>query len=195
MASDTERELVAIIDRIKAECDEERISVGRVVDAVGRRGLGTLLLIAALVSLSPLGTIPGSSVVFGAVLLVLSAQVLIGVERVWLPAFIRNRTLPRDGLIGALDRFVRFGHVLGPFLKRRLQSLVEPPLVRLAGLVGVVFSLSMMVLGFFPFGSFPAALAFIAIGLGMTVGDGLFVLLGLVFGAVLVAGAIPLLPL
>jgi hypothetical protein len=195
MASETERGLVAVVDRIKAECrDHEAVEIGHAVDAVGRRGLGTLLLLVALVSLSPLGSIPGSSIVFGAILLLLSAQVTFGVERVWLPGFVRRRSLPGPRLTGTLDRFVAVGRWLGPLLRRRLEAFLEPPVVRLVGFAGAVFALSMMVFGFFPFGSFPAAIGFIAIGLGMTVRDGLLVLGGLLFGAALTAAALQLLP-
>jgi hypothetical protein len=80
----------------------ERISLGELVDAMGPSSMSAVLLVPALLLLSPLSGIPGASIVGGLVIALVSAQIVVGREKVWLPEFVRKRTLPGPKLQRAL---------------------------------------------------------------------------------------------
>ncbi len=80
----------------------ERVALGDLVDAMGRSSMAAVLLVPALLLISPISGVPGASIVGGVVIALISAQILFRRQKVWLPDFIRNRTLPGPTLRKAL---------------------------------------------------------------------------------------------
>lgn len=188
------KDATEMADRIEDRTSGESVTVGELVRSVGRRAFGPLLILASLIALLPTGAIPGMSFVTGAIMLTVSAQLLFGAERVWLPRTIARWRMDRDRLVANLDRVRKWDERLRFLVKERLTILLRPPFLNLVALAGVILSLSNFVLGPLPFGSFPAGLAFIVIGAGLTARDGLLVAVGIALGAAGLAGALSIWP-
>src|SRR5690242_8426702 len=58
--------------------DQGRLSVAELMDAIGQRSFGPLLLVPALIALSPVGAIPGLPAVTSAIIIILTIQILTG---------------------------------------------------------------------------------------------------------------------
>ena len=181
---DTTEDLVGLIDRIKDNTDGDEVSIGALVEAVGRRAFGPLFIITSLIAILPTGAIPGMSVLTGTIMLLLSVQLLLGSQRIWLPDFVSKRAMPRDRLISSLDRIRPRAETIGRYVGPRMSFFLHPPFFQMVAVAGIIVSLSMYPLAVVPFGAFPAGLSLLVIGLGLTVRDGLLIASGIVIGAI-----------
>lgn len=157
----------------------ERVSLDELVTALADRSYGALLILFAAPNLLPLP--PGSSTIFGIPLILISAQLVIGRSRIWLPRFIRDRSIDAK----------TFGNIaarLEPFLQR-FERLARPrywPASRVVAdrFVGVVALLMALVLTLpIVFANWLPAVAIIIISLGLTERDGLWVGVGTLIAA------------
>lgn len=168
-----------LLDRIaEAAPDEQQVSLDAVVDSVGRRSFGPLLLLAGLVTLAPVvGDIPGVPTIMAILVLLTSAQLLFRREHFWLPRWMLDRSVERsklDRAVGWLRRPVRF---VDRWLRPRLQRLVQGIGLRVVALVCVAIAAAMPVMEVVPFSANGAGLALTAFGLALVTRDGLLALL------------------
>ncbi len=98
MASDP-HSIGDILDALDELADkQDRVSLGDVIEAFGNRSYGPFLLLPALVDISPVGSIPGLPTVLACVILLTAVQMVLGRKHLWLPGFLRNRSVKADGL-------------------------------------------------------------------------------------------------
>jgi hypothetical protein len=171
--------LVGLIDQLKEAAEGEEISIGEIAKALDRRGIGSLFVITSLLAILPTGAIPGMSVLTGIIMLVLSAQLLVAKRDLWLPRFVTRRTIPAETFCDSLDRARKPAERIGRLLKPRMEAVLEPPFLQMLAGFGIIISLSMFPLAVVPFGAFPAGIAFLVIGTGLAVRDGLVVAVGI----------------
>ena len=80
-----------------------RVSIGDLLEGLGRAALGLGLMIPALLALIPL---PGPfGIVLGAMIAVIAIQVMTGQTRLRLPRFLAVRTIPSAPVAVAIRRF------------------------------------------------------------------------------------------
>ncbi len=151
--------------------ETEHLSVGSIVERVGDRGFGLLLLVLSLPSALPIPA-AGYSVPFGIILLLLSVQMLTGRPRPVFPARLERVRLGRQ----SADRLLRGGERLFRFLewivRPRLRWIGSRGGRAFMGALVMVMALLMMI----PIpmtNTFPALVVFL-IGVGLTEEDGLF---------------------
>jgi hypothetical protein len=187
--------LTEMLDHLEAAPEGEEVSIGEIVEALGRRSFGSLLVIVALLAILPTGAIPGVSALTGALMLLFCLQVLFGQQKMWVPDWLARQTMGRERLETSVERARgiagRIDRLLGP----RLERFVEPPFVNVVALVGALLALTMFPLIPVPFGAFPASIPLIFFGLGLAARDGLVVLTGLVAALVAAYFVLLLLPI
>jgi len=157
--------------------EEDRISIGDLLAALKRRALGALIFIFAVPVALPLP--PGVSTVFGAPLLFLTAQLMLGMEP-WLPKLITNRSLKRGEFKKIITTVAPWLHRAESVMKPRLQFVGQRPFVYLLGLMCLILSIILFLP--IPLGNMLPALAVSIISLGLLARDGLWMLIGLVAG-------------
>jgi hypothetical protein len=156
------------------EGEAERISIGDLIDQLGDRAFGILLLISALPNCVPMP--PGTSTITAVPLLLFSIQIVIGSRRPWLPAFLRRKDFSRADMQRMILRVEPWLKKFERLCKPRLTFLVEGLAERLAGIVVLWLSL-VLVLPIF-LGNFPPGFAIAFIALALMENDGLLVLAG-----------------
>lgn len=169
-----------------AEQAGEAVSVGALMHQFGRRSFGPLLLVPALIGLTPLGAIPLLPSAMAVVVILIAGQLLIGLRHFWLPRVLLERTVPRDKLDTAIEKTRPVAAVVDRLLRPRLTWLTRAPFVYPAALVCVLVALTVPPLEVVPFA---CALSFLSIGLfalALTADDGLLTLLA--FAVALGAG-------
>jgi hypothetical protein len=175
----TGRRLSSILTALAEEADGERISIGDIVDAFDARAYGPLIVLFAAPNMLPVA-LPGISAVLGAPLMLLTAQLMIGRHRPWLPELLRRRSLARASFQGLVRRLV-------PRLLR-LERMIRPRLLfftgasgkRLIGALGLLLAAIMFLP--IPFGNALPGLALVLMAAGLLGRDGLAVLAGWAIG-------------
>ena len=167
----------------------DALTVEQLVDRVGDRGFGLLLLVLSLPSALPVPA-AGYSVPFGILLLVLALQMIIGKTQPVFPAKLRQTQLSRNFaeklLKGASWLFKRIEWVVRP----RMKWVGQRAGLMLMGILVLIMAILMMI----PIpmtNTFPAMVIFL-IGVGLTEDDGVFAILACMVGvfAVMLYGSL-----
>jgi hypothetical protein len=169
------RRMSAILLGLRETARGERVSLGEMVDAFDSRAYGPLIVLFAAPNVLPVA-LPGISAVLGAPLLLLTAQLMLGLHRPWLPGVLRRRSLKRSSFESLVGRIV-------PRLVR-LEAMVRPRLLpltgawgqRLIGAVGVLLAATIFLP--VPFGNAIPGVALVLMALGLLSRDGLAVVVG-----------------
>jgi hypothetical protein len=183
--------LEEMLDRIGDAADGQgKVTLGEVVEEIGNRSFGPLLLLAGVIAFSPLSGIPGLPTSVAILVALLSGQLLLHRKHFWMPGWLLRRSISRDKLEKALQwvrppaRFVDRG-----LRRRRLQVLVSPTGVYVIAAACLLIALGMPLTELVPFSATGAGAALTAFGLALLARDGLvallaFLLTGVVFGLV-----------
>jgi hypothetical protein len=164
--------------------ESEKVSVREIIDALDARSFGLATLMFALPSVVPMP--PGVPTVVGICLLIVSFQMVIGREDLWLPGILAKQTFDRKSLVKAFEG-------LAPRL-RGIERVMKPRLLFMTGragavLIGIIVLIMavVLILPLPPGGNFPPALACAVLGMGLAQRDGVIVLVGLVVSVVALA--------
>ncbi|MDN6322700.1 MAG: exopolysaccharide biosynthesis protein [Halomonas sp.] len=185
-------ELIRSIENL--EQDASRVSVDDVVYAVGRRSFGPLLLVAGLITLTPIiGDIPGMPTLMAVLVLLVSMQLLAGREAFWLPRWLLKRSLSRQKFDKGIQLIKKPARWIDGLLRVRLPWLTGYIGIRVTAVVCLLIALAMPPMEFIPFSANGAGLALALLGLGLVARDGAALLLGFaLFGATCVLIAMSL---
>ena len=161
-------------------CDStegEVVTVRDLLDAVGRRSYGPILLLLGFISVSPLTLIPGSTWLVALVTLLISLQIVVGKKFPWVPGRFLRFEFQRKYLIDGVKTGRKYAHMLDRYLKPRFTILTAPFCAQLGALICVAAALITIPLGLFPFGPVLPGLTILLFGLGLTARDGVFLML------------------
>lgn len=190
MSSAEPSNLEDVLDEIATKCDDddtpESLTLDEVLESVGRRSYGPLLLVIGLFAISPATIIPGMTWLAAALTLLVAGQMALGMPRIWLPRKALQAQLPRSAVRSGIEKGRGAAKTIDKLLKPRLTFLSRPPFVNLVALMVLVAALITFPLGLIPFAPLAPGLAVVFFGLGMVARDGLW----LALGAAAIAGAI-----
>jgi hypothetical protein len=160
--NETPSVLRGILDQLEEAGTEDYVSVAGVVETFGHRSFAALMLIFALIAVSPLSTLPGVTAAVALVEFLLVTQMIAGRRHVWLPSILGRRRLTGQRLrqaVAWLRRPVAFTERL---LRPRLTYLTEKPLLHIWLILILVLTMVMPAMEFLP-GSGTLASAVIAL--------------------------------
>lgn len=161
-----------------AQGDRERLPVSDILAALGDRGFGLLLLVFTLPNAIPLPAPPGLSAILALPLMLVAAQMMLGLKRPRLPGRLQRMTFSRTLLQRAHPYLVRLERRLRP----RHAAMASERMLGIPCLIlAVVLALPI------PMGNVPVAWAVLLIAMGVLERDGLFATTGLVAGVAAVA--------
>lgn len=191
------RPITDIVERMADTAQGERVTMGETLEAFGRRSYLPLLIVPALIVMSPLSGVPLMSSFCGALIAIISAQMVFpGVGSLRIPGFIARRNVSGRRAREAIATLSRVARWLDNRSQTRLKWLIDPPGRTALELVCLLCGLAMPVLELVPFSSSILGGAVLLIATGLLARDGLFALAGLavlpIFGTVLALGLITL---
>lgn len=155
----------------------ETVSVGDLLEAVGRRAYGPLLLVLGFISISPISVIPGANWLVSAVTLLIALQIAIGLKYPWVPRRLLKFEFKRGRLLQGVAWAERYAKFIDRYLKPRLTFLTGAPFVQLVALICVAAVLVSFPLGFVPLGPFLPGMTVLVFGLAISSRDGLLLIL------------------
>ena len=107
----------AILDALLDGDPAQSLDFDTLLDGLGRRSFGMLLFVSSLPAFIP---IPVGGALSGPLIMLVAAQLLVGMRHPWLPGFIARRGPKRQAL-------ARFERIVDPWLGR-LERIVRPRL-------------------------------------------------------------------
>ncbi len=177
------RALSADIRKLLELKSGEDLTLGDITSAVGDRGFGLLFILVSLPSALPVPT-PGFSTPFGAVIFLLSLQMISGRETPWIPEWASRKVIKRTVADSMIKGAANFFTIVEKFIRPRLLPMTG----RTAGRVCCILLLIMSGLMFLPIpltNTLPAMVIF-CVGVALTERDGLALMAAFLFGAVAV---------
>ncbi len=177
----THRRMSSILLGLVGSAEGERVSLGEMVDAFDARAYGPLIVLFAAPNILPVA-LPGISAVLGVPLMLLTAQLMLGLHRPWLPDFLRRRSLARASFESLVHRIVPRLVRIEAMIRPRLLPLTGAWGKRLIGAVGMV--LAAIVFLPVPFGNAIPGIALVLMAVGLLSRDGVAVVVGGLIGAV-----------
>lgn len=165
------------------------VTVGDIMNEVGRRSFGPLLLAAGLVIVMPVvGDIPGVPVAVGLAILVLSVQMLLGRDHFWLPEFLLKRSVKAERLKKGCGKWLHLpARFVDNILKERLAALAGHNGGRAVAACCLVLGLLTAPAELVPFSANLVGMAVVAFGAALITRDGLVALIGYVLTGVTLA--------
>ncbi len=160
------------------------VAVGTILDVVGRKSFGPLLLLAGIIAVSPLSGIPGVPTSMALLVWLTAGQLVFGRKRLWLPAWLVQRTVSRRRFKRALQRLRPAARGLDRLFRPRLTLLTRGIGAGIISLVCLGIAATMPPLELVPFAATTAGAALVVFGLSLTAHDGLMALVALVFTGV-----------
>ncbi|WP_299321908.1 exopolysaccharide biosynthesis protein [Parasphingopyxis sp.] len=172
-----EHPLGDVLDEALASSNGDTIRLRDLLDEFGTRSFGPVLIVLALVIISPIGSIPGLPAVLGAAIVLMAVQIVIGRDHPWLPkrlldtGFDRAKAARfREKARGVLDRIDR---QIGPRLEWAAGRI---------GMIGAAGCLVFLAATMIPLELIPFAVALpgatvLLFGVGLTARDGLVMLI------------------
>ena len=158
---------------------EDVITVGNILQLCGVRGFAFLLLALALLNIV-IFMVPFISILFGLPMVILSAQLVLGLRAPIFPDAIRHRTIKREPFIAGIDRAIRAVEALERFIKPRFTFISDPKFTRIHGLAALIMSI--MVALPIPVVNVPPSIGLVMLALGILTRDGIFILIGYAIG-------------
>jgi hypothetical protein len=163
--------------------DKGRLSVADLMTAIGERSFGPLILLPSLIALSPVGAIPGLPAITSVIIIFFAVQILTGHNHVWLPQWLKARTIDGAKLEKGLKTFQPVARFIDHLLRPRLTLLTRGPFFYAIALLILAVACITPVLELIPLGGIPPNAALVAFALAITARDGLWALLAFAFTA------------
>ncbi|TGN38967.1 exopolysaccharide biosynthesis protein [Marinobacter confluentis] len=163
-----------LLDRIETGAQgRDFVSIGEMLDSVGRRSFGPMVLLVGIILVTPFSGLPGVPTIMGMLTLLTLGQILLGRQHLWLPGWIVKREMSRQKLMKGLHWLRPFARKIDRLIRQRLTLLVDGPGLYLMALGCMVIAIVMPATEVVPFSASLAGLALVAFGLAMVARDGL----------------------
>lgn len=164
------RNIAAVADR------KEIVSIESVMEALGSRSFGPILLLPGLVLVSPLSGVPGVPSMMALMTTLVTVQLLIGRKRFWLPAWLLSRSVKRARFDKIMQKTWKPVCMIDRLLKPRLLWLTEGSAYYGCALLCLVVALTLPPTEMVPFAASAAGLAICSMALSLITRDGLLAL-------------------
>ncbi|PZO56202.1 MAG: polysaccharide synthesis protein exod [Alphaproteobacteria bacterium] len=161
-----------------AQPEAQPLTLGDLLDSVGRRSYGPLLLLIGLFAISPATALPLMTWATAVLTLVVAGQMAVGLPNIWLPKAARNIRIGRRTVHDSIEKGRPAARWIDHLLRKRLEFLSKPPFVNIVALCVIAAALITFPLGLVPLLPLIPGIAIVAFGLGMTARDGVWLLLG-----------------
>jgi len=160
--------------------DEGQVSVAHVMETLGARSFGPLLLVPGLIGVSPIGAIPGLPAVMALIVFLVAAQMLIGMDHAWLPGALLRRSMAGKRLLQACNAIRPYTRLIDKLLLPRFTVLTRRPFLFVIAAIVVAVAAVTPIIELVPLAGIVPNAAIVAFGLALTARDGIWALIATV---------------
>lgn len=172
-------QLLERLEQAAAESEAKHITLKEMMQAIGDRSFGPLLLLGGVILTSPLSGIPGMPTTMSIFVLLIALQLLIHKDHFWLPKWLLKRSVNGRRLYQASRAVRRPARFIDRWTKPRMKFFSGTVSVHLIALLCVFVALGTPAMEVVPFSATLAGAALSIFGLSLITRDGLLVLLAL----------------
>ena len=155
---------------------ESQVTFADVLDKFGSRSFAPVILVLALLEITPVGMIPGVPSFLALCILIIAAQMLMGRNHIWVPKWIAERSVSNDKMDKATDKLEGPAEKLDGYAKERLETLAKGPALKVAAAIICLLALMVPPLEVLPWASAGPMLAIAIVCVAIMVRDGLVML-------------------
>lgn len=172
-------DLEELLDRVESAAEkEDPVSVDGILDMVGTRSFGPIILLAGLIILAPvIGDIPGVPTIMASLVFLTTLQLLLRREHVWLPDWLLNRSADRDKLLKGIKWLRKPAGFIDRLIRPRFELIVRGGGLYAVAVTCLLIAVAVPAMEFVPFSANGAGLALTAFGLALIAKDGLLALI------------------
>lgn len=149
------------------------ITVGELMQSLGRRSFAPVLLITACIGFTPIGAVPGMPSILAFIIIIVTGQIILGRDHLWLPDFILAKRLSENQVLKAVQVLKGPARVLGRLTRPRLVFLTRKPFSVFLAAACLVLALAVPPLELVPFIDVPLWMAIVALSFALAVHDGI----------------------
>ncbi|SFB11040.1 Uncharacterized conserved protein [Poseidonocella pacifica] len=177
-ASDTHGPVGEIVERVAEVADNGTVRIGDIVEAFGDDSFLPVLIVPALLVVSPLSGIPLFSSICGLSIAFIAGQMVIRRKHLWLPKRLMRAKMKGEKLRNVLDRVRKMARWLDRYASGHLKWLMRRPLRKTLQILIMLCGLAMPFLEIVPFTSSILGAAVLAFTTALLTRDAIFALLG-----------------
>ncbi len=174
-----------LLEAMRPAPGASRVSVADVLARVGGRSFPAVILVPAIILVSPVSGIPGTPTIGALIVLLITAQALLGRKHLWLPRFLRDRSIAADRMSSALAWLARPAAWMDRHTHNRLRLLTTGPTRLFAYAATAIIAASWPLLELVPFVTSFGAGSVAMIMFGLMTRDGIYTLAGYVQGGMI----------
>lgn len=178
-----------IVRQLRAASAQRRVTLGALVAAVGDSSFLPVLMVPAMLVVSPLSGIPLFSTLCGVLITFVAAQMIARREHLWLPEPVMRRSLPGARVRLALRRIAPVAAWVDRHATGHGSWAMRAPVRGLAALACLICGLTMPFMELVIFSSSLLGMAVLLFSVSLLARDLMFLMFGLLFMAF--AAAIP----
>jgi len=168
-----------VLDRLEQSAEgAEGVTIDAMLDSVGRRSFGPLILVPGLIAMSPLSGIPTLPSILGVLVVLISGQMLLGRDHIWLPKRALERDVPKQSFLKGIRALRPVGHFVDRLIGPRLTFLTKGSGSIAVALVCLLIGATMPPLEIIPFLATAGGAALTLFSLSLIANDGLLALIG-----------------
>lgn len=182
--SDDPRPISEVLIDLKQQVPEEKVCTFDILEALHERGFGFLLFVFSLPAALPIPAL-GINTIIALPLLFLTIQQSLGMHKVWIPEWLKYKSINRNRFEKILDNALPHLRKIEYLIRPRLGFVTQGVFSNLIGVAGVIMTLSICLP--IPLTNTVPAMGIALMALGVIMRDGLAVLVGMVVGLVWVA--------
>ncbi|MAA74422.1 MAG: exopolysaccharide biosynthesis protein exod [Salinisphaeraceae bacterium] len=169
--------LVELLDTLDRNMTGSQVAVDDMIAAIRHRGFGPLIILPALIAMMPTGALPGVPTTMALINACICLQLVFGRDHPWVPGRLGRLRISRERFDKAQTIARPWARRIDRFLHPRLTGLTTYPAPRFIALASLLLGLTMIPLELLPFAAAVPASAIVLLGLGLSVRDGLLILL------------------
>ncbi|KHA50278.1 exopolysaccharide biosynthesis protein [Sulfitobacter geojensis] len=193
MSDDPDNSLMQLLDGVAHAARGDVVTLSDMLDEFGNRAVTPFILLVSLLLVSPLSGIPGAPTTGAVVIIVLAAQALLGRGTIWLPEWVKRKSIAAKRVRKAVSWMRKPCAFIDRHSRARLRFLTQGLMRWVTLLICVILPMSWPPLEVLPFFSSFGALVIALLSFGLFTRDGIYVLAGyLVVGLGIAAAVITL---
>lgn len=170
-----------VVEQLDALTDRDMVSVKDVVDAFGETAFVPVMMVPALLVVSPLSGIPFFSTICGLTITLIASQLLMRRKSLWLPPWLMRREVAGARLHKGTSRMRVVAAWIDRHTRDRLSGLVSRRGRPVIYVLCLLSGMSMPLLEVVPFSSSLLGMTVLCLASAILAADGLFVAFALVF--------------